>query len=109
MRLPYSQPVEVDAEEMGSFGNQAFAERRLFYEDVIRRLEQTTSDKALRYEFKDKKTAEHWRASVVNRAVHWRAARVSFRASIWRRNHRGSPAASRISESESITRRCGFT
>jgi hypothetical protein len=68
MRLPYSQPVEVDAEEMGSFGNQAFAERRLFYEDVIRRLEQTTSDKALRYEFKDKKTAENWRASVVNRA-----------------------------------------
>ena len=67
-KLPYSQPVEVSAENMKLYGNRVQDGRHTLYEDVVRRLEQTTNGKALRYEFDDLETAQLYRTFVSYRA-----------------------------------------
>jgi len=58
----WGQPVQVTITEMQRKAINRSDKRFPFYEDVIKRLEQTDVKKfAIRYEFADKKTANYYR------------------------------------------------
>jgi hypothetical protein len=58
----WKQPVEVSLSEMRRKAVPRGDKRFPFYEDVVKRLERTDSKKfAVRYQFKDKKTAQYYR------------------------------------------------
>jgi len=68
MPKAWKTPTEVDTAQLPA-GRRADPDRLAFAEDVMRRLEQTPPNRALRYVFADAKVAQLYRSFLTTRAA----------------------------------------